>query len=51
MDSQVLQNIDHIAEEAIADGSTSGCQVLIARKGKVVFDKSYGYPIYEKENP
>jgi beta-N-acetylhexosaminidase len=51
MDSQVLQYIDNIVEEAIAEGSTPGCQVLVARKGKVIFDKSYGYHTYEKKEP
>ena len=51
MDSQVLQNIDAIVEAAIAEEATPGCQVLVARKGKVVFDKSYGYHTYAKKQP
>ena len=51
MDSQVLQDIDNIVAEAIAEEATPGCQVLVACKGKVVFDKSYGYHTYEKLAP
>jgi beta-N-acetylhexosaminidase len=51
MDSQVLQDIDNIVEEAISEGSTPGCQVLVARKGKVIFDKSYGYHTDERVEP
>lgn len=51
MDSQVLQNIDAIVEEAMAAEATPGCQVLVARKGKVVFEKGYGYHTYAKKHP
>ncbi|MBL6444864.1 serine hydrolase [Fulvivirga sp. 29W222] len=47
MDSQVLQKIDDIAHEAIQDRATPGCQVLVARNGKIVFEKSYGYYTYD----
>lgn len=51
MDSQVLQNIDAIVAAAIAEEATPGCQVLVARKGKVVFNKGYGYHTYAKKLP
>ena len=51
MDSQVLQTINDIVQEAIDTASMPGCQVLVARKGKVVFDRSYGYHTYEKRKP
>lgn len=47
MDSRVLARIDNIAAEAIKDMATPGCQVLVARNGKVVFEKSYGYFTYD----
>lgn len=50
MDSKVLARIDQIAEEAIREKATPGCQVLVARNGKVVFEKSYGYFTYDKVN-
>lgn len=51
MDSRVLQNIDQIAQEAITHETTPGCQVLVARNGKVIFEKSYGFFTYDKVKP
>jgi len=50
MDSKVLARIDAIAAEAIQDQAAPGMQVLVARKGKVVFEKSYGYFTYDSLN-
>lgn len=47
MSSKILHNLDKIAEEAIKEQATPGCQVLVARNGVVVFDKSYGYQTYD----
>lgn len=44
-----LNIIDSIARDAIQKKATPGCQVLVARKGKVVFNKSYGYHTYQKK--
>jgi len=46
-----LRRIDDIVQKALRDRAFPGCQVLVARKGKVVFDKSYGtlsYNGYER---
>ncbi len=51
MDSRVLSAIDSVAEEAIRIGATPGCHVLVARKGKVILEKSYGWLTYEKRIP
>jgi CubicO group peptidase (beta-lactamase class C family) len=51
MDSRLLSKIDSIAKEAIRNMATPGCQVLVARNGKVVYDKSFGYLTYEKKTP
>lgn len=50
MDSQVLRGIDTIVEEMISEQMAPGCQVLVARKGKVVWSKSYGYHTYDKKS-
>ncbi|MFA9370296.1 MAG: glycoside hydrolase family 3 N-terminal domain-containing protein [Labilibaculum antarcticum] len=42
-----LNVIDSIVNDAIKKKATPGCQILIARKGKVVFHKSYGHRTYE----
>ena len=46
MNSYVLSQIDNIAKKAIDKKMTPGIQVLVARKGKVVYQKSYGYHDY-----
>jgi len=51
MDSRVLQDIDKIANEALAIGATPGARIMVARKGKVVFDKSYGWQGSDKKIP
>jgi len=48
MDSRILSRIDSIASLAIHQKATPSCQVLVAKNGKVVFSKSYGYFTYEK---
>ena len=47
MDSYVLQQIDAIAEEAMRIQATPGCQVLVARRGKIVYEKSFGHLTYD----
>lgn len=51
MSTSTLDRIDQIAAEAIDGGATPGCRVLVARNGRVVLDKSYGFLTYEKKNP
>ncbi len=47
MDSQILNQIDNVAREAIAYGATPGCQVVVAKDGAVIFEKAYGYTTYD----
>ncbi|HEX8269662.1 MAG TPA: glycoside hydrolase family 3 N-terminal domain-containing protein [Flavobacterium sp.] len=47
MNSAVLANIDKIANKAIAGKMTPGLQVLVARKGKVIYQKSFGFHTYD----
>ncbi len=49
MDSETLKKIDAIAKEAIDIGGTPGCDVFVAKDGKVVYEKSYGYLTYERQ--
>jgi beta-glucosidase-like glycosyl hydrolase/CubicO group peptidase (beta-lactamase class C family) len=51
MDSPTLNEIETIANEAITSGATPGCQVFVARHGKVVYEKSFGYLKYDKKSP
>jgi beta-N-acetylhexosaminidase len=51
LDSKILAQIDNIALESVAYAAAPGCQVLVAKDGAVVFDKSYGYCTYDKSRP
>lgn len=46
-----LRKIDNIIEEAIQLKAIPGAQLLIARKGKVVYQKNYGYQTYDEKKP
>ena len=43
--------MEQIIEHAIKEKAMPGCQVLVARKGKVVWHRSYGYHTYQKKRP
>ena len=43
MNSEVLAKIDAIANYAIKSKATPGMQILVARRGQVVYKKSFGY--------
>jgi len=47
MSPKVLSQIDVLAKKAIDGKMTPGIQVLVARRGKVIFQKSYGHQTYE----
>lgn len=49
MNSETLSKIDHFANYAISNKMTPGIQVLVARKGKVIYQKSFGYHTYENK--
>jgi CubicO group peptidase (beta-lactamase class C family) len=52
MDSAVLfRAIDSIVARAIETGAFPGCQLFVARNGKVVIDRSYGYHDYSRAVP
>jgi beta-N-acetylhexosaminidase len=51
MDSKTLEQIKNIAQEAIDLKATPGCQVLVAKDGKVVYEQSFGSFTYENKTP
>ena len=51
INSNNLNDIDNIAYEAIRNQATPGCVVLVAKDGKVIFNKAYGYHTYDKTIP
>lgn len=51
MDSKKLQKIDSLIDIAIGKEMTPGLQIVIARKGKVVYQRNAGFHTYEKIIP
>ena len=53
MNARKLDEIQQIVQEGINNRAFPGCQVLVARKGKVVYNKNFGtlrYDFYEPVN-
>jgi len=51
LNAERLQNIDSICKEAIAKQATPGCVVLVAKDGKIAYEKAFGYLTYDKTEP
>ncbi len=51
MSSAVLSKIDPVIHDAINQHAFPGCQVLVARRGKVIYHKAFGTYRYLKEEP
>lgn len=47
--SKCLSQIDEIALRAINEKATPGCQILVAKDGKVIYNKSFGYHSYDQQ--
>ncbi len=45
-----LSRIDSIVNRAMLNATFPGCQVFIAKRGKVIYHKAFGYHTYEKQN-
>lgn len=43
LDAMTLKKIDSMARVGVASGMMPGAQILVARKGKVVYDRYFGY--------
>lgn len=48
-DSKKLGMIDSIVLKGVKDKVYPGCQVLVAKDGKVIYQKSFGYHTYENK--
>jgi beta-N-acetylhexosaminidase len=51
MDAVKLSKIDAICEEAITKKAAPGCVVLVARNGKIAYEKAFGYLTYDRMEP
>lgn len=51
LDAETLARIDGLVKEAMTQGATPGAQVLVARKGQVVYHQNFGYIDQNKKDP
>jgi CubicO group peptidase (beta-lactamase class C family)/beta-glucosidase-like glycosyl hydrolase len=49
VDSEILVKIDTIIHKAIEKEATPGCQIIVARRGTVIFNKNYGHLTYNEK--
>ena len=49
MSSKKLLDIDSLVAFAIAEKAIPGCQIIAAKDGDIIFNKSYGYHTYDKK--
>lgn len=51
MSTDSLTKMETLVQEIINTGAAPGCQILVAKDGKVVWHKAYGYHTYEQVEP
>ncbi len=51
IDTEKLEGISTIVERAIRKKAIPGCQILVAKKGSVIYNQSFGYHTYDKKIP
>ena len=49
--SRSLDVIDSLAKDGITSGAYPGCEILLALKGKIFYQQSFGNPVYESSVP
>lgn len=49
VNSYKLRKIDSLANLGIRQGMFPGAQILVARKGKIIYEKNFGYHEYNKD--
>jgi beta-glucosidase-like glycosyl hydrolase/CubicO group peptidase (beta-lactamase class C family) len=49
INSTKLNKIDSLADLVVSQKMSPGVQILIARKGKVIYNKNFGYHTYDKK--
>jgi beta-glucosidase-like glycosyl hydrolase/CubicO group peptidase (beta-lactamase class C family) len=51
MSEDTLRKIDGIIQKAIEYQAMPGCQVLVARKGRIILNRTYGTQTYNSQRP
>lgn len=49
--AELNRDIDSIVNNALEKKAFPGCNVLVAKDGKIIFRKAYGYHTFEKDKP
>jgi beta-glucosidase-like glycosyl hydrolase/CubicO group peptidase (beta-lactamase class C family) len=49
INSDYLEKIDSIAKDGISKRAYPGCQIIIVKKGNVIYQKSFGFHTFEKK--
>lgn len=49
IDSKILKNVNYVIKNAMNGRAFPGCQVLVAKEGHIIFDKTYGHHSYKRE--
>lgn len=51
LNPKIISKIDNILAEMVRVKAAPGAQVLVARKGKIIYQKGFGYHTYNKKKP
>ncbi|MEO6132101.1 MAG: serine hydrolase [Saprospiraceae bacterium] len=51
MSSDSLKMISEIVDQMIKIHAAPGCQILIAREGRIIYEKAFGHHTYEPDDP
>lgn len=51
VNSEKLKTIDSIVMEGIAMEAFPGCQIVVAKSGRIIYSKSFGYQTYDSIKP
>ncbi|MFT4662063.1 MAG: beta-N-acetylhexosaminidase [Patiriisocius sp.] len=49
--SSWLQDIDSVIQDGLDENAYPGCVVMIAKKGKIFYNKAFGYHTYDEKQP
>ncbi len=51
INATILSRIDSIAQNAIDSAAIPGCEILVAKDGKVIYNKAFGYTNFDQKEP
>ena len=51
MSTDTLDKIAGVVEEMISEKAAPGCQILVAKEGKIIYQQSFGHFTYDRKRP